>query len=52
MERELLEKEMNKNKPVHIPGFKDTAHLQSKRQYETVMSGNQDGNKLILPAGY
>jgi hypothetical protein len=43
---------MNKNKPIHIPGFKGTTTLQSKLEYEKVTVGNQDNNKLILPAGF
>jgi hypothetical protein len=27
MDRDLLEKEMNKNKPIQIPGFKGNTHL-------------------------
>lgn len=52
MERELVEKELNKNKPIRIPGFKDNKELERKRQYEQVTAGNQDNNKLILPSGY
>ena len=52
MERELVEKELNKNKPIRIPGFKDSKELERKRHYETVTVGNQDNNQLILPSGY
>jgi hypothetical protein len=43
---------MNKYKPKVIPGFSSAKQLESKRQFETVVVGRQETNKLILPAGY
>jgi hypothetical protein len=43
---------MNKHKPKVIPGFSSAKQLESKRQFETVVVGKQETNKLILPAGY
>jgi hypothetical protein len=47
-----LEKEMNKNKPIKIPGFKGANELDKKREFEQVTIGNQDNNKLVLPSGF
>lgn len=43
---------MNKHKPKVIPGFSSAKQLDSKRQFQTVVPGKQESNKLILPAGY
>jgi hypothetical protein len=46
MDRELLEKHMNKYKPVSIPGFKNSNQLKSKLQYEQVKIGDNSSNLL------
>ena len=38
---------MNKNKPVSIPGFKNSSQIHSRMQFEHVHVGNGDSNKLI-----
>jgi hypothetical protein len=39
MERLMVEKEMNKNRPANIPGFKNAAQLKGKMQFESVTVG-------------
>ena len=41
------ERELNKNKPMKIPGFKNMDQLKAKMQYEEVKVGKNDNNKLI-----
>lgn len=50
MDRELLEKQMNKYKPVNIPGFKNANHLKSKLHYEQVTIADNSTN-VLKPRG-
>jgi len=43
----MLEKQMNKNRPIKIPGFKNMEQLRAKMQFEQVKVGNNASNKLI-----
>jgi hypothetical protein len=47
MERDMLEKQMNKNKPIKIPGFKNMEQLRAKMQFEQVKAGDNSSNRLI-----
>ena len=38
---------MNKNKPTHIPGFKNMQQIREKMQFEQVKIGKSENNKLI-----
>ena len=43
----MLQKQMNKNKPVKIAGFKNMEQLRAKMQFQQVKVGNNSNNKLI-----